>query len=115
MDLVLALYKEGRVDFNRVFTTQSVLVTRLDQLAVARGNIALSVISIYRALGGGWRVSRITLEGWHRLRSARQLIPEEVAMEWLSMMFGGAGRLTEAALLIGLFWAAVGHPDASAT
>ena len=56
VDLVLALYKQGRVDFNRVFTTQSFLVTQLDQLAVARGNIALSVISIYRALGGGWRV-----------------------------------------------------------
>ena len=33
-------------------------------------------------------------------------------MEWLSMMFGGAGRgWTEAALLIGLFWAALGHPE----
>ncbi len=33
-------------------------------------------------------------------------------MEWLGMMFGGAGRgLVEAALLIGLFWAALAHPD----
>jgi len=33
-------------------------------------------------------------------------------MEWLSLMFGGAGRgWVEAALLIGLFWAALAHPD----
>jgi len=55
VELVLALYKEGRTDFNRVFTTQSLLVTQQDQLAAARGNIALSLISVYRALGGGWQ------------------------------------------------------------
>ena len=29
-------------------------MTQQDQLATARGNIALSLISVYRALGGGW-------------------------------------------------------------
>lgn len=38
-----------------MFTIQSFLVTQLDQLAIARGNIALSVISICRALGG-WHI-----------------------------------------------------------
>jgi NodT family efflux transporter outer membrane factor (OMF) lipoprotein len=55
VDLVLAQYRDGRVDFNRVFTTQAQLVTQQDQLATAQGNIALSVIEIYRALGGGWK------------------------------------------------------------
>jgi len=33
-------------------------------------------------------------------------------MGWLSMLFGGAGGgWVEAALLIGLFWAALAHPD----
>lgn len=33
-------------------------------------------------------------------------------MEWFSMMFGGAGRgWIEAALLLGLFWAALAHPE----
>jgi hypothetical protein len=45
----------GVVNFNRVFTTQSQLVTQQDQLAISRGSIALSLISIYRALGGGWQ------------------------------------------------------------
>jgi NodT family efflux transporter outer membrane factor (OMF) lipoprotein len=55
VELVLAQYRDGRVDFNRVFTTQAVLVSQQDQLATARGNLALSLISVYRALGGGWQ------------------------------------------------------------
>jgi outer membrane protein TolC len=55
VELVQAQYKAGLVDFNRVFTAQSQLVTLQDQLASARGNIALSLISAYRALGGGWQ------------------------------------------------------------
>jgi NodT family efflux transporter outer membrane factor (OMF) lipoprotein len=55
VELVQAQYKGGLVDFNRVFTTQSQLVTQQDQLAAARGNIALSLISVYRAFGGGWQ------------------------------------------------------------
>jgi len=55
VELVLAQYREGLVDFNRVFTTQTLLVTQQDQLAVARGNIALNLIAVYRALGGGWQ------------------------------------------------------------
>jgi NodT family efflux transporter outer membrane factor (OMF) lipoprotein len=54
VELVQAQYRGGLVDFNRVFTTQSQLVTQQDELATARGNIALSLISVYRALGGGW-------------------------------------------------------------
>jgi NodT family efflux transporter outer membrane factor (OMF) lipoprotein len=53
--LVQAQYQGGLVDFNRVFTTQSQLVTQQDQLALARGNIAASLIAVYRALGGGWQ------------------------------------------------------------
>jgi NodT family efflux transporter outer membrane factor (OMF) lipoprotein len=54
MELVQAQYEQGLVDFNRVFTTQAQLVSLQDQLAAARGNIALSLIAVYRALGGGW-------------------------------------------------------------
>ena len=56
VDKVLIQWQAGAADFNRVFTTQSQLVTQQDQLAVAQGNIALSLISVYRALGGGWQV-----------------------------------------------------------
>jgi outer membrane protein TolC len=53
--LVQAQYQAGIVDFNRVFTAQSQLVTQQDQLAIARGNIASSLVAVYRALGGGWQ------------------------------------------------------------
>ncbi len=60
VELVLAQYREGLVDFNRVFTTQSQLVAQHDQLATARGNIALNLIAVYRALGGGWQTNERT-------------------------------------------------------
>jgi NodT family efflux transporter outer membrane factor (OMF) lipoprotein len=55
VQLVQAQYREGLVDFNRVLTAQSQLVTQQDQLAVSRGNIALGLVAAYRALGGGWQ------------------------------------------------------------
>lgn len=54
VDLVIEQYRAGRADFNRVYTTQSTLVTQQDLLAAVQGNIATSLISVYRALGGGW-------------------------------------------------------------
>jgi NodT family efflux transporter outer membrane factor (OMF) lipoprotein len=59
VELVLEQFRRGATDFNRVFTTQSQLVTQQDQLAVTRGNIALSLIAVYRAMGGGWQALEI--------------------------------------------------------
>jgi NodT family efflux transporter outer membrane factor (OMF) lipoprotein len=53
--LVQSQYRAGIVDFNRVFTAQTALVGLQDQLANARGNIAASLVAVYRALGGGWQ------------------------------------------------------------
>jgi NodT family efflux transporter outer membrane factor (OMF) lipoprotein len=55
VELVTLQYRGGIVDFNRVFTTQQLLVQQQDQLASTRGNIALNLVQVYRALGGGWR------------------------------------------------------------
>jgi NodT family efflux transporter outer membrane factor (OMF) lipoprotein len=55
VELVQAQYKGGLVDFNRVLTAQAQLLSQDDQLAIARGNIAASLVSVYRALGGGWQ------------------------------------------------------------
>ncbi|HEX4149118.1 MAG TPA: TolC family protein, partial [Pirellulales bacterium] len=54
VELVTLQYKGGIVDFNRVFTTQQLLVTQQDQLASTQGNIALNLIQVYRSMGGGW-------------------------------------------------------------
>lgn len=56
---VVAQYEAGAVDFTRVTQIQQNLVQQQDTLAQAQGEIALGLIQVYRALGGGWQV-RIT-------------------------------------------------------
>ncbi len=60
VDLVSTQYREGKVDFNRVFDVQQFLTQQQDQLAVAEGSVAKNLIQLYKALGGGWQ---IRLEG----------------------------------------------------
>jgi len=54
VELVVLQFEGGITDYNRVYTTQSQLVAQQDQLGTARGNIALSLIQVYKAIGGGW-------------------------------------------------------------
>jgi NodT family efflux transporter outer membrane factor (OMF) lipoprotein len=52
----IAQYKGGLVDYNRVVLLQEKLVDRQQVLAEAQGQIALGLIQVYRALGGGWQI-----------------------------------------------------------
>jgi NodT family efflux transporter outer membrane factor (OMF) lipoprotein len=52
----IAQYNGGLTDYNRVAVIQEQLVTRQNQLAQAQANIALGLIQVYRALGGGWQI-----------------------------------------------------------
>ena len=52
----LTQYRTGTIDFNRVFNLETTQVLQQDRLAQARGDIALNLISVYRALGGGWEI-----------------------------------------------------------
>jgi NodT family efflux transporter outer membrane factor (OMF) lipoprotein len=56
VDLVLVQYKEGSVDFNRVFNLQELLVRQQQALAESQGTIAANLIAIYKSLGGGWQI-----------------------------------------------------------
>jgi len=49
-------YSRGTVNFTPVFQLQTSQVTVQDQLAIAQGNVALNLIDVYRALGGGWEI-----------------------------------------------------------
>jgi outer membrane protein TolC len=49
-------YQRGTINFTPVFQLQTTQVTVQDQLAVAQGNVALNLIEVYRALGGGWEI-----------------------------------------------------------
>jgi len=54
--LVVSQYRAGTVDFNRVDTIEQNLVQQQDLQAQARSQIALGLIQVYRALGGGWEI-----------------------------------------------------------
>lgn len=56
VELVEKQYREGKVDFNRVFSIQQTLTLQQDQLAVAEGSVAKNLIELYKSLGGGWQI-----------------------------------------------------------
>ena len=49
-------YKGGIADYTRVLLTQDFLQTEQDRLVSTRGAVALNLVSLYRALGGGWEL-----------------------------------------------------------
>jgi NodT family efflux transporter outer membrane factor (OMF) lipoprotein len=55
-------YRTGTIPFNTVFNLETTQVQQQDQLAVAQGNIALNLIAVYRAMGGGWEL-RLAKDG----------------------------------------------------
>jgi NodT family efflux transporter outer membrane factor (OMF) lipoprotein len=56
-DLAFLQYSEGITDFTTVLTAEQNLLSAQDNLAQAQGEIPTGLISVYRALGGGWDVS----------------------------------------------------------
>lgn len=54
--VALTQYEFGMIDFNRVALIEQNLVSQQDLYAQAEGDIALGLIEIYRALGGGWQI-----------------------------------------------------------
>ena len=55
VELALVQYREGATDYTTVLSAQQNLLEQQDQLAVTRGDVAQGLISLYRALGGGWQ------------------------------------------------------------
>ena len=51
-----AEFEAGKVDFNRVAVLQLNLVQQENLLTQARGDVALGLIQLYKALGGGWQI-----------------------------------------------------------
>lgn len=65
LDVTNKQYTEGAVDYTPVFLFQGTLAQTQDQLAVAQGDVALNLIRLYRALGGGWNMRLIRDQGMH--------------------------------------------------
>lgn len=56
VDLALLQYRDGAADYQRVLDTQKVLLSQQDRHISKRGDIAISMVTLYKALGGGWQV-----------------------------------------------------------
>jgi NodT family efflux transporter outer membrane factor (OMF) lipoprotein len=53
-DMSLDKYELGDVSYQRLLESQRSLVLRQDRLAQTRGDVALHLVTVYKALGGGW-------------------------------------------------------------
>jgi NodT family efflux transporter outer membrane factor (OMF) lipoprotein len=49
-------YKNGQIPFNTVITTLSSDAQQQDLLATAKGNVSANLVTLYKALGGGWQI-----------------------------------------------------------
>jgi hypothetical protein len=54
LESVLKTYRAGKTDFNNVLQTQRTLTLVQNDLAGSEGQVVLYLITLYRALGGGW-------------------------------------------------------------
>jgi NodT family efflux transporter outer membrane factor (OMF) lipoprotein len=61
--LARADFLGGATDYTPVFVAQQFLTQQQNDFALAQGNISLGLISVYRALGGGWELRLAKQEG----------------------------------------------------
>jgi NodT family efflux transporter outer membrane factor (OMF) lipoprotein len=54
VELVLVQYNTGLTDFNNVLVTQRDLLFQQDQLVSSEATVVANLITLYKALGGGW-------------------------------------------------------------
>lgn len=54
LTLASSQYQEGFADFQRVLDAQQLLLQQQDGYLVSRGNAVSSLVTLYKALGGGW-------------------------------------------------------------
>lgn len=70
VELSLIQYQAGGADYTRVLNSETFLVQQQDALVVAHSNVALSLVALNRALGGGWQI-----------RQGQEFVPPEVIQE----------------------------------
>ncbi|MFZ2446462.1 MAG: efflux transporter outer membrane subunit [Syntrophobacteraceae bacterium] len=84
VDLAMIQYREGATDYTRVLTAQQSLVQQQDRLTQSRGTVASSLVTLYKALGGGWQiradkgfVSEETIKAMRERTNWGRLLPVE--------------------------------------
>ncbi len=54
--LAMVQYKEGQTDFTTVLEAERAQLNVENDVTATQGNVVLGLISVYRALGGGWQI-----------------------------------------------------------
>jgi NodT family efflux transporter outer membrane factor (OMF) lipoprotein len=57
VELATVQYNTGITDFNNVLTMQRALFEQQDQLVSTKADVMLSLITLYKSLGGGWEIN----------------------------------------------------------
>jgi outer membrane protein TolC len=70
VDLSMIQYREGLTDYQRVLDTQRELSVQQDRLVFTTGSVDLSLVGLYKALGGGWQ-----------LRKDKEFVPKDIIEE----------------------------------
>jgi outer membrane protein TolC len=78
-------YREGATDYTRVLNTQQFLVSEQDRLVDTRGSVALNLVAVYKALGGGWA-----------LRVGKDFVPPETTQQMVERTAWDGMLTTEA-------------------
>jgi NodT family efflux transporter outer membrane factor (OMF) lipoprotein len=85
LNLATIQYREGITDFTTVLTAHQSLLSEQDSLASTLGDIATSLVGVYRALGGGWQ-----------MRETHDVLPEHIKVQ-MAKRTDWDGLLTPAA------------------
>jgi NodT family efflux transporter outer membrane factor (OMF) lipoprotein len=58
LDIATLQYQEGTVGFERVLDSQRTLFSQQERLVQTRGGVTQNLVSLYKAMGGGWQAGR---------------------------------------------------------
>jgi len=78
VELSTIQYREGATDFTSVLNAQQAKLREEDLLVATRGSVALSVIALNKALGGGWEI-----------RHGNDFVPEETREQMRARTYWG--------------------------
>ena len=74
VDLADVQYREGAADYLRVLNAQQAKLSQDDALILTEGQVAIDLVALFRALGGGWEIreGRPFLSDEYRTEMARR-------------------------------------------
>jgi len=85
VELSMIQYREGMVSYQRVLDSQRFQTQEQDLLTSTAGDVALNLIGMYKALGGGWQI-----------RVGKDFVPEGIKEEMLKRTDWGNRPTTSA-------------------